>query len=215
MSTDSMILLDAAKASSWPMLLDALRTVCVVLTAIVACYGVVKWRREQVGKKRADLAEETLAMFYEARDVIMAIRSPLGHSEEGQTRKPEPHETPEQKDARDRAFVLIERYQKRQELFQRIRAARYRFMALFGNDATKPFEELSKVISDMHMAAYSLRDLWASRPSRIADAQRLDQDVRKQEAIFYWSSEDPIGPRVDSIVADVEKTCRAAIMKGA
>jgi hypothetical protein len=210
-----MILLESAKASDWAMLLDFLRTLSVVVAAMVACYGVIKWRRELLGKKRADLAEETLAMFYEARDVIMAIRSPLGYSEEGHTRKPLPYETPEQKDARDRAFVLIERYQKRQELFQRIGAARYRFMALFGADATKPFEELSQVISEMHIAAYSLMDLWSSRPSRIADAQRIDEDVRKQEAIFYWSSQDVIKARLDTMIAEIERTCRAAIMKGA
>jgi hypothetical protein len=44
----------------------------IVVTAIAACWALRTWRHEMVGRRRADLAAETLALFYEARDIISA-----------------------------------------------------------------------------------------------------------------------------------------------
>ena len=41
----------------------------------VAIYGIRSWRREFRGKRQIELAEDVLALFYEARDAITAIRS--------------------------------------------------------------------------------------------------------------------------------------------
>lgn len=100
-----------------------------------------------------ELAEEVLSLFYQARDVIREIRSPFGYGGEGSTRKSSPTESPEEKAALDNAYVAIERYSKHKELFSKIYAVRYRFMAQFGTDKVKPFDDLNRVINQIIMAS--------------------------------------------------------------
>ena len=58
----------------------------------MAAYSLDAWRREFMGKRRMELAEEVLALFYQARDVIEQIRSPVRYLGEGQTREAAPDE---------------------------------------------------------------------------------------------------------------------------
>ena len=63
--------------------LDVLESLALIIAAVIAAFGINAWRREHVGKKRAELAEETLALFYEAQDVINAARrSQFGYANE-------------------------------------------------------------------------------------------------------------------------------------
>src|SRR5689334_4912630 len=89
----------------------------LILAVFFAIYGIDAWRREFIGKRRMELAEEVLALFYQARDIIEEIRSPFGYGGEGSTRKPSPNERPEDKDALDHAYSLVERYNKHIETF--------------------------------------------------------------------------------------------------
>jgi hypothetical protein len=49
-----------------------------IVASIVAVWGINAWRREHVGRRRIDLAEEVLGLFYGAREVISSFRSPVG-----------------------------------------------------------------------------------------------------------------------------------------
>lgn len=57
-----------------------IRNVLVIIASIVAIYGIRAWRREFIGKRKIELAEEVLALFYETRDIIRYIRDPGGFS---------------------------------------------------------------------------------------------------------------------------------------
>ena len=54
-------------------MLDFISSVAVLIAALTFIAGVSAWRREFVGKRRIELAESVLAMFYEAEDVIKQI----------------------------------------------------------------------------------------------------------------------------------------------
>jgi hypothetical protein len=112
------------------------------------------------GRKEYDLAEAVLASFYEARDRIRAIRSPFGSQGEGSSRKASPDETATEKRINEQAYVVMERYQKYQDVFNRLHSQRYRFMALFGIEKTKPFDELQSVLNDIFIAANMLSFYW-------------------------------------------------------
>ena len=60
--------------SVWIELAKAIPSVVTAVTAVVgvaiAARGLNKWRAEAIGKRKADLAEEVLADFYQARDII-------------------------------------------------------------------------------------------------------------------------------------------------
>jgi hypothetical protein len=47
-----------------------------------ACWAIISgigaWKREFVGKRQIELAEQTLAKFFELRDAIAYLRNPFG-----------------------------------------------------------------------------------------------------------------------------------------
>lgn len=187
----------------------------VILASLFAIYGFDAWRREHVGKRRIELAEEVLALFYQARDVIESIRSSFGYGGEGETRKPGPSEKPEHKAALDQAFVLIERYNRHTELFSRIHALRYRFMAQFGTKASAPFDDLNRVVNELLLSAQRMAR-HAIKPDRQfrteAAEEKHHQELMEIDRVYYSGGEDdPIAPRMHKMVGEIERTCRAVI----
>lgn len=85
-------------------------SVAAFIASVVAIYGINAWRREFRGKRQMELAEEVLALFYQARDVIKYTRTPMTIRGEGRSRNAEQDEEPDQKKERDLAYTLIERY---------------------------------------------------------------------------------------------------------
>jgi len=156
-------------------------------TAVIAIYGIDSWRRESRSKKQIELAEETLTLFYEAEDAIKVIRYPGSYGSEGSTRKSSPCEDLKQKEARDRAYVLIGKYLRHKELFNRIHAMRYRFMAQFGKESAKPFDELHKLVRGLLLSAKRLAEIWADDVCDIPQEAREEHDYRREqyEAIFW------------------------------
>ncbi len=64
-------------------LADFLQSVSIILACLTIILGVDAWRREFIGKRKIELAEDVLTRFYEARDAIARIRSPFSTSREG------------------------------------------------------------------------------------------------------------------------------------
>lgn len=191
--------------------------VATCFAAVVGIWGVRSWRREFRGKRQIELAEDTLALFYEAEKAIIAIRSPLGYGYEGETRKQGKNETPEQKAARDRAFVIFERYKEREQVFNKLLSTRYRFMAQIGKTEAEPFEEIRSIINKIFTAARWLADLWSKDISHYTPERQEKhfETVRKHEAIFWEDAPvDEIGNRIEKAVSDMEQTCNNIIVKG-
>jgi hypothetical protein len=184
----------------------------IILAAGVAIFGIDAWRREYVGKRRMELAEEVLALFYQARDVIRQIRNPFGLAGEGETRKADPNESPEKKRALDNAYVVFERYNKHTELFGRLHALRYRFMAQIGIEEAKPFNDLSGILSDIFLAARQLSRYWTRDERTLRTEAELEKHAKKVEEAesMFWSggTPDPIEERLEAVVRDIEHTCQ-------
>lgn len=57
------------------------------LSAVVAGWagirGLNAWRAETVGRRKTELAEEVLAQFYRARDVLTWVRFPASGDDDG------------------------------------------------------------------------------------------------------------------------------------
>jgi hypothetical protein len=192
------------------------QSVSVILAALFAIYGFDAWRREHIGKRRIELAEDVLALFYQARDAIAHIRSPFGFGGEGSTRKPAENEKPEHKQALDGAYVLIERYRTHTELFAKLHALRYRFMAQIGVESAKPFDELSRVVNELISSAHEMARLstvpdWSIRSAEAEDKHH--ERLLKVHNIYYGAGgdDDPIEPRVTKLVQEIEATCRGII----
>ena len=188
--------------------------VAVAWAAFMAARGIDAWRREFIDKRRMELAEEALTLFYQARDVIAEIRSPFGFGGEGETRKPAPGERAADKAELDGAYVLIERYNKHLELFSKLRAMRYRFMARFGRESANPFDELNVVVNKLVQSSYRRASMtrYPRTSASEEEAERLDQKAREIDSIYFAGfPDDAIAPKVESIVAAVETQCNGIL----
>lgn len=151
-----------------------------------------------------------LAKFYEAEEVIRAIRSHFGESEEGKSRQRAENETREQRQALDRAYVVFERYSKHRELFAELQSMKSRYMATFGKSACEPFSELCGVLNDISSAARVLGEHYWSLEMSGQLTERQLPEKHKCENIFWGKpkfreNEDGIAIRVTAAVHKVEE----------
>ena len=202
---------------------NIIESVVVILASLVASgtviYGVNAWRREYIGKRKLELTEEVLALFYEARDAIGQIRNPFSYEGEGSNRNPAPNESPEQKQINDNANVVFERYNKRQDLFNKLHSMRYRYMAQFGRESAKPFDDLNVIVNDVFVSARMLSHYWMDQGDRRwksdAEFKKHLEEMHKYEAVFWYQGEerDSIGPRVDTVISEIEAQALDIISK--
>ena len=161
-------------------------------------------------RRRAELAEEVLSEFYEARDVIASARQPFSFGGEGKTRKKSVSETEEMAQELDVYYVTIERMETHSKLFSRLFARRSRFQALFGREAAKPFDDLSQIRHEIASAVRLLMQAHRSGPNPPAALEKW------QTVIGWGSSEnDPFTARLEQIIEAVEQICQPAIQVGA
>jgi len=203
---------------NWPEVLsNILQGASFLIAALSFAYGVNAWHREYVGRRRIELAEEVLALFYEARDIISIVRSPLSSTEEGKTRAAPEGERSDEKEVKDRAFVVFERFRKHKEPFNRLHAMRYRFMAQFGREAGQPFDDLQSIVREIFLSANMLQHYWLQHARRqwLSEQELKDhlEKMHKHEAVFWEgaSDDDPIDLRTQEVVAAIESRCRKII----
>jgi hypothetical protein len=140
-------------------------------SVIVACWtiiaGIDAWKREFIGKRKIELAEQTLAKFFEIKDAITYIRNPFSHIGEGRTRERSPNETSAESEALDRGYVVVERYQRRETTFSDFQLLKYRFMATFGQETEEIFSETFKIVNSITFAATTLAHHYWNRENRL------------------------------------------------
>ena len=168
--------------------------------AAATWFGFQRWREQRWIERREHLAEQVLADFYDVRNVFPWIRSPGTYGGEGETRPRPKEEPPDLERLRNTYFIPIERMQAQKELFSRLDAARFRFMALFGVEAAKPFETIGKVRSDIQFAAHMLIET--------ADQDQDDTTKDNRATIWWRSDEDEVTKAIDDAVVQVEAICR-------
>ena len=165
--------------------------------------------------RQIELAEDTLALFYEAVDVIKHIRHPVSHSNEIEDIVRGEGETDARFEARKNSSVTLYRYNKYQALFSKIHASRYRFMAQIGKEKAKPFEDLHALTMEIIHASRMLSRLWAvdSNHRTPEQSENHRKRIEKYEAIFWdgLEDEDPINPKLEKIIADIEGICQNVI----
>ena len=188
--------------------------VSILLAIWVAIYGIDSWRREYVGKRKIELAEDTLALFYEAADAMHHIRSPMGYSTETDAIEQQERESDEEYKARKTASVVFYRYNQHEKTFNKLHAMRYRFMAQIGKEQAKPFDDLDSIVKKIIISARMLSRLWARSHYRDNnDIEKHHAKIQEQEAVFWEGLEedDPINPLLNQVIVDIEKICYEVI----
>jgi len=198
---------------------DILQSISLIIAAWAVIVAVTAWRRGFVGKRRIELAEEVPTLFYEARDVICYIRNPFAFAGEASSRKVAENELPEEKEIYDRAFIVFERYDKNKELFSKIASMRYRFMAQFGDSTAKPFDDLRKIANDIFCSARLLSYLWLQKSRATSKTEEEHEEhltkIHEHETVFWKgpAGEDPITPRLNVLISEIEHLCDDIIGK--
>ncbi len=195
-------------------LIELITQLSAIVALWVAIYGIDSWRREHIGKKRADTAEEALALLYEASDAIEQIRHPVSFGNEHDGIERGEGESEAQWSARRNANVAFVRYGQHQELFNKIHAMRYRFMAQFGKDKAEPLLEVRNVTNEVLAAANTLSRLWPREHFRTDEQLQKHYDqIEKYEAKFWsmLSEEDELSNRIKAAVEEMEVTAKSEI----
>jgi hypothetical protein len=143
---------------SWSDIGEFIKAVAPMFTAVAACTGawigwcgLKKWRAETIGKRKAELAEDVIADFYEAR--------------------------------------------------------KYRFIAHFGVEAVKPYNDLSQIVGEIRNAVHML-----TVTHKMHKTPELETNHRKWLTTIFGGADD-IPKRLDAIVTAIEETCRPAIQE--
>lgn len=213
-----MPLTNSVTANGISISMNIVQALSIIIASGVAIYGINAWRRELKGKKEHDLAEEVLALSYECKDKLRAIRNPGSFGGEGKSRKPEPHETPETTKQLNMAYVTFERYHSYQETFNRLFSLRYRFMALFGATAAQPIEEIRLSLNDIFVSAHMLADLWTRKtPSFSSDKKENEyyEGIQKHQKVIWgnFGGSDEFDQKINSIIAKLEDFCSKILKK--
>ncbi|MEN2412152.1 hypothetical protein [Flavobacterium mesophilum] len=195
-----------------------IQCISVVVASVTAIYGITSWRRETKWKRKYELAEEVLSLFYECKEKIAVIRHPASYVGEGKTRKRRENEKPEESEILDNAYVFFERYEKEKEPFLKLASLKFRFIAIFGKEATLPFDEIAKILSDIFFAANRLGNrYWKDQGRKNFSEEQFDrhlQEMEKYEDIVWNSFEnDKIELKIDNCIAKIEKYCLSIIQK--
>ncbi|MDP6047698.1 MAG: hypothetical protein QGG25_18960 [Phycisphaerae bacterium] len=174
----------------------------IVLTAVVSSFfGFREWRKQLVLKKRHDLAEDVLALFYQCEGLFRHIRNVFGFQGEAADREPWPNETPGQKRDLDMAYVPVARYNENREAFGAIFTLRFRVMAVFGKEAAVPIEGLRMSLSRILAASAAL--------SRIARMEMRSARTKRHEDVISGclDDEDKFHVKILGLVKDMETIC--------
>jgi hypothetical protein len=202
----------------WNLVFDILKSVSIIIASGVAIYGINSWRREAKWKRKYELAEEALSLFYEVQEAISIIRSPFGYVNEGNTRKRTENEKPEDSEILDKAYTVVERFEKNKEPFHKLRAIKYRFITVFGKESEKPFNDIIKLTNKIITASNFLgRRYWKDQGRRKFTDEQLEKHLEKMdeyETIIWEDDEDDkIKTQLDGIINNIEKVCNSVLNK--
>ena len=198
---------------TWPteMANSVLEMLASISVIVATWFGLSTWRKETLGRRRMELAEDALAIFQEARDAIAYIRCSISWESEGQTRKPLVGEKPEETAALNQAYVTVERYLRSADLFAKLVSMRHRFVAHFGKSAGTPFETLRDVLATIRTSADGRARLYLQRVRGGAgwDPKTLSNCIQKEESVIWrsYGADDEIDRKINEAVEAIERIC--------
>ncbi|MFM0231286.1 hypothetical protein [Paraburkholderia sediminicola] len=190
------------------LLAPLVQAAMVIITGSVAVVGLSAWRKQMVAKRHAELAEQVLASFYEARDVFKWVRLPGSFGGEGETRHIDENEDEEIRKRRNAYFIPVERLTREKELFAKLYAQRYTFMAYFGEPAAEPFDILHKVQMEIRSAVGVLMET-----AKFDGAVSVNGDLTATIGWGRGGRPDAIDRRIDEAVEAIETICKP-LLKG-
>ena len=170
-----------------------------------ALRGVNAWRIEALGRRKAELAEEVLAQFYRARDALIWARLPAEGASTGVSARDSAQGGVQ---AATAMAAPVERLNQASQVFSELQASRYRFMAYFGEEAARPFDDLRKLHSEVVEASARLI---RAQGKPVSEGDVTDQDVWRNTIGWGAHGQDQLADRLERAVRRIERICRPLI----
>lgn len=172
--------------------------------AVVGWKALTKWREETVGKRRLELAEEVLTSFYQVQAVIRSVRAPFIDAREQVAEEGVPDDV-----VAHPAYGVRRRLRDSFDKIIDLRTKRHRFAAVFGKEATAPWDEIEAVLREIDDACGALLDLGGEHvPANDPNASFY---IEQRQIAFLSPRSDPITPRVERAVHNIEARCQPII----
>lgn len=197
-------------------ILEIIKSLSIIGASFVAIFTVNTWRKENIWKRKFEIAEETLVLFYHARDLINSVRNPFYHIGEGESRKKSPNETQSETELLNRAYVVIERFEKSEEVFNNIKRFEYKFKAVFGSEKAKPFYDINRLMVEIIKASQILGwNYWLRQGKGQMGEEELQQYQKERDdfesKIWMISEKDETSIRLDLIIQNIEDACKVIL----
>jgi hypothetical protein len=187
------------------------QAVAVISACFAIISGVSAWKREFIGKRQIELAEQTLANFFEVKDSIAFIRNPFASSDEGKSRAKNESETKEESELLNRGYIVVERYAVKEKVFLEFNMLKYKFMASFGADTEDIFISTNKILNSIFSSARILATHYWRRQGRVQmddfEFQNHLTEMHKHEGIFWdtLDENDEVRKQLDAIHQRIER----------
>ena len=195
-----------------------LATIAQAIAVVSACWAIISgvgaWKREFIGKRKIELAEETLASFFEIKDAISFIRNPWSSGSEGNTRKKADHESEAESQLLDRGHIVFERYESKKEIFVRFNTLKYKFMAVFGTETESFFKDTNSTLNSIFSSANMLSTHYWQRQGRVQmeadEFQKHLDEMHRHEGIFWdrYNEEDEIRNQLSDTQKELERVTK-------
>jgi len=192
-----------------------IESISIILASAAAIYGIFSWRNETRWKRKHELAEEVLAKFYEAHQNLRIIRGPFIYIEEGKSRKKSVNETEEETKIYDNAYVIQERFEKNKESFERLQVLKFRFIAIFGKEHEKVFNDLIIIVNKILFATNEIARIQLGQYGELSPSEK-GKEIREHMKIIYSAprpENDPIEIEFQKIIEYIDKVCRKILGK--
>lgn len=193
-------------------------TIAQAFAVISACWAIISgvgaWKREFIGKRKIELAEDTLAVFFEIKDAIAFVRNPWSSGEEGKSRNRAKHETEAESQLLDRGYIVFERYESKKDIFVRFNTLKYKFMAVFGPETETIFKEANQTLNSIFTSANMLSTHYWQRQGRVKmeadEFQKHLDEMHKHEGIFWdrYNENDEVRNKLTEIQQKLEQVTK-------
>lgn len=189
-------------------------TIAQAVAVISVCWAIISgigaWRREFIGKRQIELAEQVLAKFFEVKDAIAFIRNPFSSKEEGKSREKSECESDHESELLDRGYIVVERYTKKEITFSEFNTLKYKFMATFGPETEEIFTETNNALNSIFFSARRLAKHHWPRQGRMKmeadEFQKHLDEMHRHEGIFWdsYNEDDEVRTKLKEIQERLE-----------
>ena len=150
-------------------LADSITAVAAAAAAIQGIRSLTAWRNEALGRRRFEVAEDVLANFYRAQEILSFVRSPFISAGEMTDEEGVDESLTSNSD-----YVPLRRLHNHAEFFTSLRAKKQIFAALFGKENVDPFDEINRILNEIQAGVEML--VWFRKggvPKRTSQTMKL------------------------------------------